>query len=317
MSEMVQIQKVNKSTTDTSVPNSSKLLDKNRKPLVSQPPLFQAKLAINQPGDKYEQEADRVAEQVMRMQDPILQRKCAKCDEDEEKVLQAKESPEKIPVTQDQDVPPIVHEVLRSPGQPLDAAPWAFMEPRFGHDFSQVRVYNDTPAAKSAKAVNAQAYTLGNHIVFGQQKYTPESWEGLHLLAHELTHVVQQRHTAAPLSRGRCSQLRLIIVSTLTASVNRICPIRTLWPDFKSLPLNQLIKYRYRVSDYAVIDFIDQLINEHLNAQTLDQLFEYLATEKDQVVAIVHVHQWLAAHAPTSLELAAGKNKPGLTERLR
>ena len=84
-----------------------------------------------------------MAEQVMRMPDPVLQRECDKCDEDEKKVLQAKESPGQVPVTQGQDVPPIVHEVLRSPGQPLDPATRAYMEPRFGHDLSKVRVHAD------------------------------------------------------------------------------------------------------------------------------------------------------------------------------
>ena len=92
MSERLQTCQCNKSTTDSLVSNKSKLLDKNRKPLVSRPPLIQTRLAINQPGDEHEQEADRVAKQVMRMSDPVLQRKCAKCDEDEKKILQAKES---------------------------------------------------------------------------------------------------------------------------------------------------------------------------------------------------------------------------------
>src|SRR5262249_52346913 len=90
------------------------------------------------------------------------------------------------------EVPPIVHEVLRSPGQPLDAATQAFMEPRFGHDFSQVRLHTDFQAAKSARAVNALAYTVGHHIVFGPNQFAPQSFEGRRLLAHELTHTLQQ-----------------------------------------------------------------------------------------------------------------------------
>src|SRR6266567_1978975 len=66
------------------------------------------------------------------------------------------------------EVPPIVHDVLRSPWQPLDHATRAFMEPRFGYDFSGVRVHTDAKAAESARAVNAQAYTLGRDLVFGQ-----------------------------------------------------------------------------------------------------------------------------------------------------
>ncbi len=101
------------------------------------------------------------------------------------------------PVT---DVPPIVHEVLHSPGQPLDAETRAFFQPRFGHDFSDVRVHTDAKAVESAQAINALAYTLGQNVVFGAGQYSPESREGRRLLAHELTHVVQQidSHLAGP-----------------------------------------------------------------------------------------------------------------------
>ncbi|HKP51306.1 MAG TPA: DUF4157 domain-containing protein [Chloroflexia bacterium] len=88
--------------------------------------------------------------------------------------------------------PPIVHEALRSPGQPLDAATRAFMEPRFGRDFSAVRVHTGQRAEASAQAVNAHAYTVGQDIVFGAGKYTPHTPAGQHLLAHELTHTLQQ-----------------------------------------------------------------------------------------------------------------------------
>jgi hypothetical protein len=88
--------------------------------------------------------------------------------------------------------PPIVHDVLNSPGQPLDANARAFMEPHFGHDFSRVRVHADTKAAESARAVNAVAYTVGRDIVFGTGQYAPHSARGQRVLAHELTHVVQQ-----------------------------------------------------------------------------------------------------------------------------
>ena len=88
--------------------------------------------------------------------------------------------------------PPIVHEVLRSPGQPLDPALRAFFEPRFGHDFGNVRVHTDANAAESVKAVDALAYAVGPNIVLPADTYKPASAEGRKLLAHELTHVVQQ-----------------------------------------------------------------------------------------------------------------------------
>jgi hypothetical protein len=94
--------------------------------------------------------------------------------------------------TEPSTVPPIVHEVLRSPGQPLDADTRAVMEPRFGRDFSGVRVHKDAPAAASARSLHASAYAVGNDVVFASGAYAPSTWEGRRLLAHELTHVIQQ-----------------------------------------------------------------------------------------------------------------------------
>jgi hypothetical protein len=88
-------------------------------------------------------------------------------------------------------IPPIVHDVLNSPGQPLDPDTRAFMEPRFGHDFRSVRVHTDAKAAESARAVHARAYTVGHNVVFGENKYVPTAHAGHELLAHELTHVIQ------------------------------------------------------------------------------------------------------------------------------
>jgi len=89
-------------------------------------------------------------------------------------------------------VPPIVHNVLTLPGQPLEASTRAFMEQRFGHDFSRVRVHADDRAADSARAVHAQAYSVGSQIVFAKGQYAPGATAGRRLLAHELAHVVQQ-----------------------------------------------------------------------------------------------------------------------------
>lgn len=88
--------------------------------------------------------------------------------------------------------PAIVHEVLRAPGQPLDFQTRSFMEGKFGHDFSKVRIHADGKAGASASAVNSLAYTVGNNLVFASGQYAPRTAAGTHLLAHELTHVVQQ-----------------------------------------------------------------------------------------------------------------------------
>jgi len=96
-------------------------------------------------------------------------------------------------------VPSIVREVLRSPGTPLDPATLAFMQPRFGHDFSRVRIHTDATATESARAVNALAYTVGSDVVLGAGQYAPATIAGQRLLAHELTHVMQQRGHARAL----------------------------------------------------------------------------------------------------------------------
>ncbi len=94
-------------------------------------------------------------------------------------------------------VPPIVHDVLRSPGQALDPGARAFFEPRFGHDFGKVRIHADARAAESARAVNALAYAVGHQVVFGAGQYSPHTPQGRELLAHELAHTVQQGPGAA------------------------------------------------------------------------------------------------------------------------
>jgi hypothetical protein len=170
---------------------------------------LQAKLMINTPGDQYEQEADHVAEQVMRMPEPQVQRQCA-CGGTCGECNKAHSEEEHGPVQMKHigsgslgqtEAPPIVHEVLRSPGHPLDVTTRSFMEPRFGHDFSRVRVHTDAVANQSARDVNANAYTVGQNIAFGAGQYAPGTGEGNRLIAHELTHVVQQR-------QGRSTNLR-------------------------------------------------------------------------------------------------------------
>ena len=90
------------------------------------------------------------------------------------------------------EAPPLVHDVLASSGRPLDSATRGFFEPRLGHDFSRVRVHTDSVAGQSARDMDAYAYTVGSHIVFGAGRFSPESREGRRLIAHELTHVIQQ-----------------------------------------------------------------------------------------------------------------------------
>jgi len=170
-------------------------------------PTIQAKLKIGEPNDKFEQEADRVADEAMRMPDPHtleraafsssdspnrIQRMCTNCEEElkRQPKLQAKGTSSITP-----EVTPVFAsriQSLQGGGQPLPASVRNFFEPRFGHDFSRVRVHSGRAAEQSARDVNAHAYTVGNNIVFGAGQFAPGTHEGQRLIAHELTHVVQQ-----------------------------------------------------------------------------------------------------------------------------
>jgi hypothetical protein len=148
---------------------------------------IQAREPANTPGDAYEQEADRTADQVVR--GPRVQPQHAGKKEGGEhlqpELIQAREAG-------GFSAPPIVDEVSRSPGQPLDPPTRAFMEPRFGRDFGHVRVHTDQRAIEAAKQIDARAFTHGTDIAFGTGEYAPNTAQGRYLIAHELTHVVQQ-----------------------------------------------------------------------------------------------------------------------------
>lgn len=136
--------------------------------------------------------------------DTPLQRKCSSC-----RLADAEEGSESLTATaeshakpsgspQSNEVPPLVTTVLRSTGRPLESNTKSFFEARFGYDFSRVRIHTDNEAARSATSVQALAYTAGANIVFGKGQYAPSSDRGRALLAHELSHVVQQEGSGSP-----------------------------------------------------------------------------------------------------------------------
>ena len=151
---------------------------------------IQAKLKVNEPGDKYEQEADRVADEVMRMPQAPMQRDALPV------ALRVQRRFEDSSAAR--DAPSIVNDVLASPGQPLDPSTRSFFEARLGYDFGHARVHNGARAAESARAVGARTYTIGQNVVFATSEYAPQTFAGRRLLAHELSHVLQQRQSSAP-----------------------------------------------------------------------------------------------------------------------
>jgi hypothetical protein len=159
---------------------------------------LQTKLVVGDSGDHYEQEADRVADQVMHQPAAGIQPTYASCSTGSSECLRSKSAAEGVIQRQtegasagsDSESDNMLGNL--GPGQPLDEGTRTFFEPRFGLDFSQGRLHVDAQAAESARSVNALAYTVGRNVVFGAGQYDPHSMSGRRLLAHELSHVVQQ-----------------------------------------------------------------------------------------------------------------------------
>jgi Domain of unknown function (DUF4157) len=148
---------------------------------------IQPKLAVGGPYDRYEREADTVAEQVSGTQ---VNPAAVKTPPQIQPFSEA--SSDRLEVA-----PTSVERALSSPASSLDPGLKHDMEQRFGRDFSAVQVHSGEEASQSARELNAKAYTVGNNVIFGEGQFSPESQEGRQLVAHELTHVVQQRSAQA------------------------------------------------------------------------------------------------------------------------
>lgn len=172
------------------------------------------KLKVNTPGDRYEQEADRIAGEVMGMPGRALWREgssrggdCPTCPAEEAGQL----SPPIAAVengtggASETFAPLTAPGVLRGPGQPLSGPARRFFEPRFGRDLSQVRVHTDPTAAEASRVLNARAFAVGRHVFFGAGEYRPENSGGRRLIAHELAHTLQQAQHAVQIQRSNGS----------------------------------------------------------------------------------------------------------------
>ena len=288
--------------------------------------VLQAKLKIGQPGDKYEQEADRVADQVMRMPDsnvsrqedeeevqgkpvadqitPLVQRQSEeeeeikKQPEEEEEPVQTKplqrqpEDEEEVQTQPEEDEETAQAKFLQRPeeeevqtqpeeeeeepvqakrskesspevspsfdsgiksmrggGQPLPKSSRAYFEPRFGADFSSVKIHTNTSAMHMARSINAKAFTFGKDVVFGEGQYSPQTSNGKRLMAHELTHVVQQEGVqpppASPISQSTRSNIVQTVSTKDTAMIRR-----KVSSQYSKIIENM----SYSVTDFAVTD---------------------------------------------------------------
>jgi hypothetical protein len=172
--------------------------------------LIQRKATLGTAGDSFEREADAVADRIMGIRQatvtqaaPLrIQRKCSTCEEQAHPLQAQRAGSGAVPSA-------AVHaavDAVRGGGQPLAPAVRAFLEPRFGRDFSHVRVHSGGEAARAAQSIDARAYTLGRDIAFAPGEYAPHTRPGMRLLAHELTHTVQQgAHSQPWVQRASCA----------------------------------------------------------------------------------------------------------------
>jgi len=269
---------------------------------------IQAKLVVGQPGDIYEQEADRVADEVMRMPEsqvqwraeeeekiqtkplakqitPVVQRQVRKEEKEEKEILQTKEHSDRT-----YEVSPDLEsriQSLKGGGQPLPESVRIFFEPRFNYDFSQVRVHTDGRAADTAQAMNARAFTTGKDIVFGAGLYSPETETGKRLLAHELVHVVQQQRRLQ-YSLGTSSLIQTLIdcddrnITGVANGVQLVTEAHNLAIRWARAAYDQL--------DEPVSDEVQRLLNRHFgqnpNRQRIRDRFNDIITRLDRGTGI-------------------------------
>lgn len=213
---------------------------------------IQPKLIVSSPRDHYEQEADRVAEQVMRMPVQTLnrqteitplsgdhaQRDCEDCEEKLEERIEQRQATSiqrKSLASTPPEVPPETEsrlKTIRQGGQQLPGSVRNFFEPRLKSDFSSVRIHTNVSAAMTAKSLGAHAFTVGKDIVFAPGQYAPETRQGKRLLAHELTHVVQQHggtpsipkaapHSILGIKNGRLTGLQRSLAPQISSLTGR------------------------------------------------------------------------------------------------
>jgi hypothetical protein len=199
-------------------------------------PRLQTKLTIGASNDPLEQEADRVADQVLAA--PVNTAVSGAAPRIQRLTGQGTGDPGTAPASVDR--------VLSGSGRPLDPAMQQDMGHRFGHDFSQVRVHTDSIAEQSAQDINARAYTVGHNIVFGAGGFAPESHEGRKLIAHELTHVVQQTGAAGIYAGRGGEKLSLSSESRHTIQKQEAKPVANTEKDKKD---NSLLSFQLTEPD--------------------------------------------------------------------
>lgn len=252
-------------------------------------PVVQPKLVVGSPGDKYEQEADRVAERFIGMQKP-----CPKCligSEKNKNALWLKSIDNQISHLPQREgkkgatqigkvdrqafqLSPQFETEIRSSrggGQPLQKSAHNILEPWFGRDLSDVRIHTDFRSSEVAKSVNAIAFTTGQDVFFSRGSYDPESNKGLRLIAHELTHVLQQTDGRHPLKKTD----DLILQRTPAGD---LIDEHTSRGNLGEISLGRILSQRAMQGDY---DIVDQVLNELGSTNRDDVSYELIRQTND------------------------------------
>lgn len=235
-----------------------------------------APLRLGTPGDVYEQEADRIANALVgprgygaprpRMEPGVAPRPPLR-------LSRAQTGAPAGAVPQPAFAPPIVNQVVAGQGEGLDSATQRVMEAGFGHDFSMVRVHHDAMAAQSAVALRANAYTVGQRIAFGPGKYAPGTRAGQWLLAHELTHVVQQAGADPGIAQRDCSDSDFCTAYPTTAEADDA----EWWIRHTYLPLEGIPTFGTEAGSLYE-RFLDRSPGDSLAPVVFDNPASYLVT---------------------------------------
>ena len=247
--------------------------------------VIRAKLTISQPNDSDEQEADAVAGRVMRMPETSAKlpcptcatgtTPCPTCPEGQSSIIRRKASG----ASGDPSSPSAHHVIGRlGSGHPLDKSTRAFFEPRLGSDLSNVRVHTDTRAAETARSIRARAFTTGQDIVFGSGEYAPTSPTGQHLLAHELTHVIQQSEAGSSqrIARDKDPQ------TPATPAPGSAAPIPFGQPTACYAPKGQTMPFE-GVLLAANVEYLDGELRNYIAAHGEDGASQFRVRLRDHV----------------------------------
>jgi len=250
---------------------------------------IQTKLTSNSPGDSYEQEADRVAERIIHMPEPRIQRYVVPSVGETEATHVHAQFSAVMPKLSDHI------QSLRGAGRPLSVATRAYFEPRFGFDFSQVRVHTGEQARAAAEALNAHAFTVGQNVAFGAGMYAPETRQGKRLLGHELTHVVQQsgRHVQPVKPHARAQARAELAMPSEIADTSAVSLSRMVTHGPDAVVMARAKPKRCDFADREPHDFVIMAVNYVLRkyykiTNTQSRAYQQLAQRAYKVEILIN-----------------------------